>query len=73
MELSLSGEWLRIAVVDGSAIRPVVGELDAGSPRGRGLWLVESIADRWGAEARADGKVIWFEIARPQAGSPGGV
>jgi anti-sigma regulatory factor (Ser/Thr protein kinase) len=65
VELSLSGEWLRIAVVDGSAIRPVVRALDAGSMRGRGLWMVQAIADRWGAEDHDGGKRVWFELAPP--------
>ena len=65
VELSLSGEWLRLAVVDGSAIRPIVRQLDAGSMRGRGLWMVEAIADRWGAEDHDGGKRVWFELAPP--------
>ena len=65
VELNLSGEWLRIAVVDGSAIRPVVRALDTGSLRGRGLRLVEAIADRWGAEDHDGGKRVWFELLPP--------
>ena len=65
VEVSLSGEWLRLAVVDGSAIRPIVRQLDAGSMRGRGLWMVEAIADRWGAEDHDGGKRVWFELAPP--------
>lgn len=63
LELALSDGWLRIAVADGSAIRPVVRELDEGRPRGRGLQLVDAIADRWGAEDHQGGKRIWFEMA----------
>ena len=63
LELALAGEWLRISVADGSAIRPVVRELDRERPRGRGLQLVEGIADRWGAEDHQGGKRIWFELA----------
>lgn len=65
VELSLSGEWLRLGIVDGSAIRPIVRQLDAGSMRGRGLWMVEAIADRWGAEDHDGGKRVWFELAPP--------
>ena len=63
LELALSDGWLRIAVADGSAVRPVVRELDEGQPRGRGLQLVDAIADRWGAEDHQGGKRIWFEMA----------
>lgn len=62
LELTLSGEWLRIAVVDGSAIPPVVQEMSADRPRGRGLQMVQSISDRWGHEDHGDGKRIWFEL-----------
>lgn len=62
VEVSLSGDWLRIGVVDGSAVRPVVRELDSGSVRGRGLRLVAAIADRWGSEDHDGGKRVWFEL-----------
>jgi hypothetical protein len=63
LELSLSERWLRIAVADGSALRPVVRQLETGAPRGRGMRLVAGIADRWGAEDHAGGKRVWFELA----------
>lgn len=65
VEVTLSGDWLRIGVVDGSAVRPVVRELDTGSIRGRGLRLVAAIADRWGCEDHDGGKRVWFELRPP--------
>ena len=65
VELTLSGDWLRIGVVDGSAVQPVVRELDSGSVRGRGLRLVQAIADRWGCEDHDGGKRVWFELRPP--------
>jgi anti-sigma regulatory factor (Ser/Thr protein kinase) len=62
VEVTLSGDWLRIGVTDGSAIRPVVQELSLESPRGRGLRLVQAIADRWGYEDHEGGKRVWFEL-----------
>ncbi len=62
LELTLSEQWLRIAVVDGSALRPVMAELDNARPRGRGLRLVQAIADRWGSEDHRGGKRVWFEL-----------
>ncbi|MCG6493011.1 ATP-binding protein [Kitasatospora sp. A2-31] len=32
---------------------------------GRGLMLVEALADDWGVQLRGDGKVTWFELATP--------
>jgi hypothetical protein len=62
LELEFSDGWLRVAVADGSAVRPVVRQLEEG-PRGRGMVLVESLADRWGIEDHHGGKRVWFELA----------
>ena len=71
LELALGGAWLRIGVVDGSAIRPVVREMSHQSERGRGIRLVAEIADRWGAEDHRDGKRVWFELSPAAVGEPG--
>src|SRR5205807_2498794 len=47
-------------------------DVDETATSGRGLALVRDLSERWGAEARADGKVIWFEVARPEAESHSG-
>lgn len=65
LELTLSEDWLRVAVLDGSAVEPVVRELDGDDPRGRGLRLVQAIADRWGCETHQGGKRVWFDL-RPR-------
>jgi anti-sigma regulatory factor (Ser/Thr protein kinase) len=65
LELSVSADWLRIAVVDGSSIRPVVQELSHDRPRGRGLRMVETIAHRWGADDHKGGKRVWFDLRPP--------
>jgi anti-sigma regulatory factor (Ser/Thr protein kinase) len=62
LELTLDGEWLRIAVVDGSAVRPVVRELSTERLRGRGMQLVVALAERWGVEDHDGGKRVWFEL-----------
>lgn len=62
LEISSSEDWLRIAVVDGSAVRPVVRELSLDEPRGRGMRMVQSIADRWGADDHRGGKRVWLEL-----------
>jgi anti-sigma regulatory factor (Ser/Thr protein kinase) len=63
VELEFSGDWLRIGVVDGSAVRPVVQELDNARPRGRGLRMLQLIASRWGSDEVGDGKRVWFELS----------
>jgi len=65
LEITLAGDSLNVSVADGSAIRPVVRELREDSPRGRGLQLVEAIAERWGVEDHHGGKRVWFELTPP--------
>jgi anti-sigma regulatory factor (Ser/Thr protein kinase) len=72
LEVALSDDVLRIAVADGSALRPVVRELRTENPRGRGLRLVQAIADHWGTEEHGGGKRVWFELRSPGAGFAAG-
>jgi anti-sigma regulatory factor (Ser/Thr protein kinase) len=65
LELALAGGWLQIAVADGSSVRPVVRELDSDNPRGRGLRLIQALADRWGIEDHHDGKRVWLTLQHP--------
>lgn len=62
LELAVSDEWLRIAVLDGSTVRPVVQEPSLDRLRGRGMRMVELIADSWGVEDHLGGKRVWFEL-----------
>ena len=73
LEISLAGAWLRMAVVDGSAVLPMVRELSRSEQRGRGMQLVAAIADRWGTEEHHGGKRVWFELAPAGAGEPAGL
>lgn len=56
---------LRVEVRDHASRRPrpCVPTADDGT-HGRGLMLVQALADDWGVEmqARAGGKVVWFEL-----------
>ena len=65
VEVGVSDDWLRIAVVDSSALRPVVQAFSLDRPRGRGLRMVQAIADRWGADDHRGGKRVWFELSPP--------
>ena len=42
------------------------GENDEG---GRGLYLVDQLATRWGSRPTQDGKAVWFEMPRSGSGS----
>ena len=71
LELELAGAWLRLGVIDGSAVLPVVREMSVAGERGRGMQLVAAIADRWGAEEHQGGKRVWFELSPLSPGEPG--
>lgn len=62
VEVNAGEDWLRIAVVDGSAVMPVVRELSTERPRGRGMRMIQEIADRWGADEHLGGKRVWCEL-----------
>jgi anti-sigma regulatory factor (Ser/Thr protein kinase) len=63
----LAGGRLRVGVADSSHRRPQLVKAGSRDTSGRGLHLVESMADRWGVEPdeRGLGKTIWFELAVP--------
>ena len=53
---------LRIAVSDGNDHHPAVRTPDYGDLHGRGMQLVEHLADRWGSTGHYPGKTVWFDI-----------
>jgi anti-anti-sigma regulatory factor/anti-sigma regulatory factor (Ser/Thr protein kinase) len=63
LRLELRGDWLHIAVRDGSPrlLRMVTANPEAEG--GRGLWLVEQLTRAWGIRPDPDGgKVVWCTI-----------
>lgn len=62
VELSRHGDVIRACVRDSSPAAPGVRRYSEDSTTGRGLRLVESMANRWGIDKTRGGKVIWFEI-----------
>jgi anti-sigma regulatory factor (Ser/Thr protein kinase) len=65
VEIDLNGDRLTVRVCDEDDTQPRIGEPSADDEGGRGLWLVDAIADRWGWEPGAPGKVVWFELTTP--------
>jgi anti-sigma regulatory factor (Ser/Thr protein kinase) len=67
----LSEGRLRVVVTDASDRLPVVRSASAEDESGRGLTLVASLADDWGAERREPGvgKRVWFELGLTPHGS----
>jgi CheY-like chemotaxis protein len=65
VEVQLEGATARVQVFDDDPTLPTAGEASTSALGGRGLFLVEQLATRWGTERHGDGKVIWFELDRP--------
>lgn len=57
---------IRLEVDDSdSSHLPVIGVSRFGVNRGRGLVMVDHLAQRWGSRVRTWGKTIWAEVAAP--------
>ncbi|MEU7565873.1 ATP-binding protein [Streptomyces fradiae] len=65
---------VRVEVADSSACPPQQRRADGADTHGRGLELIDCLADRWGWTPEGRGKRIWCEVDRTAAlGAPGGV
>ncbi|WP_340378723.1 ATP-binding protein [Streptomyces sp. SS7] len=64
LAVSMSGVHLRIEVHDpDTRALPTLLDANVDSEGGRGMALVDAIADRWGVQLRLDRKVTWCELA----------
>jgi anti-sigma regulatory factor (Ser/Thr protein kinase) len=61
-----------VEVWDRSPSLPAVQLPDLDQEKGRGLYLVKSLASRWGMRPDGEGKAIWFAVnlAPPRGTSP---
>ncbi|MFC9927183.1 ATP-binding protein [Streptomyces sp. NPDC127190] len=55
---------VRVEVADASSRAPVPRCADGDATGGRGLALVDCLADRWGWSPESEGKNIWCELDR---------
>jgi anti-sigma regulatory factor (Ser/Thr protein kinase) len=55
---------IRVEVCDASSDGPARATFDLERESGRGMELVSSLASGWDWSPRADGKVVWFALAR---------
>jgi anti-sigma regulatory factor (Ser/Thr protein kinase) len=62
----IDGRRVRVAVSDNSPATPVVGGYGGTETGGRGVLIVATLADAWGAEVSdGKGKSVWFELSVP--------
>ncbi|GAA0655310.1 SpoIIE family protein phosphatase [Kitasatospora atroaurantiaca] len=61
---------LRVEVEDESDLWPTRRTPGEQASSGRGLMLVEALADGWGVEPRGSGKRMWFELSAEPQGEP---
>ncbi|MFD7335603.1 SpoIIE family protein phosphatase [Streptomyces violascens] len=60
---------LRVEVEDRSSALPRRREAGSSGVSGRGLMLVDRLADVWGVESRGSGKCVWCEFVVPERGT----
>jgi len=67
LSVDVADEVVRIAVRDGSPVRPRPHAFAPTSATGRGLQLLDRLARRWGVDADpvTGGKIVWFEMGEP--------
>ena len=65
VEVEALGRLLRISVFDENSRHPKPVSDDPDALDGRGLALVDALAERWGVEDRPMGKAVWFELVVP--------
>ena len=61
--LRASDGRVRVAVHDENSRHPMPVAQDHDALDGRGLALVEALADEWGVDERPMGKAVWFELS----------
>lgn len=65
--VTLGAERVLVTVADSAGGTPHPPPPDDERPSGRGLMLVEALADEWGVTDLPDGKTVWFTVSRSLA------
>jgi anti-sigma regulatory factor (Ser/Thr protein kinase) len=63
LAVSCADGHVTVSVTDANPSAPVVHRSGPEDLGGRGMELVELLAQEWGVEPRADGKTVWFTVA----------
>lgn len=62
LDIHITGHTLHVAVADDTPDLPVLRHPDTDATHGRGIQIVDTLADRWGATRSRDRKTVWFEL-----------
>ena len=62
LRCSAGPDWVLVEVCDRSPVRPSLRNYDDDAMTGRGLAMVELLADAWGVEPEGRGKKVWFRL-----------
>jgi serine/threonine-protein kinase RsbW len=67
LSIDATSARIRVSVADSGPGRPVVRSPEPTEPSGRGLQIVEALADEWGIDSAPEGqgKTVWFTIGAP--------
>lgn len=57
-----NGDAVRVEVADHSPLAATPRPFSEMATTGRGMQMVDQVADTWGLRPVDDGKVIWFEL-----------
>lgn len=62
LDVDVFDETIHVRIGDDDARQPTSRQCAADAESGRGLLLLDKIADRWGVRAQLTGKAVWFEL-----------
>ncbi|MFI1280874.1 ATP-binding protein [Streptomyces sp. NPDC020858] len=68
VHLRVHGALLRCEVEDADPTGPVPRSAGADAESGRGIELVDALAQTWGSDSTLTGKTTWFELPLPGSG-----
>ena len=70
LAIEVSEDEVRVSARDSGRGRPVPRSPKLSEPRGRGLRIVEALADDWGIVASVSQSTVWFSLClQPSAGA----
>ena len=72
LSVSIARRLLRVTVTDRIVAPPVLRRVSADCIDGRGLWIIDQLADRWGVDGTDTGKSVWFEMPLDPTTGPTG-